>query len=135
MNLDEIFKKIKKAQSDGHEVEIKMGGVKKNGEIVEIDMDQFEGRGLEDEQEVVKTIPVRKEWKKGFDELDSLAEDMKDIKAKLSSKKGVIWGQIDSDLSNYDNKHYNRDTQEIEILGFKKESKSRPIKSPIQGLM
>lgn len=135
MNLDEIFKKIKKTQADDHGVGVKIGAVGKDGEMVEIDLDEFGSGDYADKYEVVKTVPLRPEWKKRIEECNSIEDKIAEKKRELKSKKDAMWGQIDVDMNEYSDKHYNEDTQEIEILAPKKESKGRPIKSPIQGLM
>jgi hypothetical protein len=77
-----------------------------------------------DEKRVVKSIPIRREWRSALDKLTKekekafeLTEQLKGIVKKMGSLKGLLFGQIEEDLGVYDkNLRYNSKTDEIEIL-------------------
>lgn len=64
----------------------------------------------------VKSIPMRPEWKKAWDELEAarIAHEIADRKHK--TLKDYFWSLIHKDLDDMRGMHFNSKTQEIEIF-------------------
>lgn len=64
---------------------------------------------------VVKSWPVKPEWRKKFTELEAMADDIAAQKAKMNSRAEGLWSTIKDELNTYEfDYHYNQETQEIE---------------------
>jgi hypothetical protein len=102
-----------------NEEEMKKHGKKGIGFEVDMGCDDEE-----DERKVIKSIPVRKEWRDALNKLKEVQEDgldlnqqLKETLFKAKSLKGLFFGQIENDLGIYDeNLRYNQETDEIEFL-------------------
>ncbi len=105
------------------------------------DLLDTEGVEVEEDRQVVKSIPAKAEWIEKRKELLSLEEKHNQIHREMQSKKNAMWAAIDIEVNDYCDKRYNAQGDEIEFLapptdnpsGYKM-GKGKPINSPLQNL-
>lgn len=81
---------------------------------------------MNDDTVVVKTLPMRPEWRPLREKLIASAKEHYDaVKAheaserKMNHFKKRFWSQIEEDIGEFADMRYNRKTEEIEVLGHK----------------
>lgn len=65
---------------------------------------------------VVKTVPVKKEWQEALDKLKETAKESEIAEAKRLRAKNLFWGMVEEDLDDYSNMKLNEDKTEVLIL-------------------
>ena len=79
-----------------------------------------------DGQQVVKTIPVRPEWKAAFDELEGLTKQHDELHRRMESKRKLIWATIESELDEYRDMEYDDAVGEIKIYDDPADAPEKP---------
>lgn len=82
------------------------------------------GSGENADGVVVKTMPIKKEWKQALDEKEKATEEAlalidkaETAKARAIRKASVFWAMVEESMNDYTTKmRYNPDIKEIEIL-------------------
>lgn len=66
---------------------------------------------------VIKSFPMKSEWRKRYAELEKATEEAFKAEQKHKTLKSSFWTQVEIDLGIYDKPlHYNEETDEIEVL-------------------
>src|SRR4051812_331084 len=78
--------------------------------------------GIMGKRKVVKTVPMRPEWKALYDEWQALDKEHDLIDRKMNSKRKLFWATISSDLDEYRSMQVNEETGEVEVC----ENESEP---------
>lgn len=70
------------------------------------------------ERKVLKSFPLRPEWKKIHVQLTKLTEEAQSLEHKRDSVRKKLWSTIEEGLNIYDKSlHINTETNEVEVLG------------------
>lgn len=86
-----------------------------------------------DDMDVLKTIPMKKEWKAKYQEFKKTALLAHEQGKKAESLRKSFWSTVELELNDFSPMRVNEDDSEIEILEDKDDNKGKKsVKSPIQ---
>lgn len=87
----------------------------------------------EQNRKVIKTVPVRDEWKTKHGEMYNLGKQLKQDEGRLHALRKAFWAEVELALNDYSDMRYNPKTNEIEILDDGEEhDMGGLVKSPFQ---
>lgn len=67
-------------------------------------------------RKVLRSVPVKKEWKALLDDMTKKQAAEKAAESKASTAKALFWATVETDLDEDSSMRINRETNEIEIL-------------------
>lgn len=71
---------------------------------------------MEKDRKVLKSVPMKPEWKKLHAELDALAVKRAAMEKEFESKRKFMWATIEKDLGIYDKDlHINSEKNKLEV--------------------
>ena len=80
----------------------------------------------DDDEVVIRSVPFKKEWQKGLDDMDLADKVAEEAINRKKSKKNKFWSMIEEDLDFFGSMRLNREKGEIDIYG---DPKDAPVKS------